>query len=113
FWRDGAAHQATVTLATRPGGHADKPAAAAGLEGPIGCRVEALPDEGVRVTSVDVRGPAWRAGLREGDVVVEVQGEERDNPLAFARAMSRRPAGAVTRLYVTRAGRPLFIGVAR
>lgn len=87
------------------------------LRGPgprIGVTVEDLtPEElakvsgargGVRITSVDSDSPAARAGLREGDVVVEFEGEAVRSTRQFARLVQETPRGHRVTLGIVRGG---------
>lgn len=72
--------------------------------GYLGVRIEqgrvvdpARPDEpfevGVAITEVLADGPAWRAGLRQGDLVVGVDGEPVNSPEELMQEVQRRQAG--------------------
>lgn len=52
--------------------------------------------KGVLVTSVVNDGPAAKAGLRAGDVITAIEGEEVDSPGDISRAISRKKEGDVT-----------------
>src|SRR5207237_5961320 len=115
--REGEERNAEVLLKERPGSTPSGPPkqVAMSSKDPLGCSVEDAgePQEGVRVTSVDVRGPSYRVGVREGDVIVEVDGAKVENKDAFKAALQRPHRSGVTRLYVRRGGRPIFFGVKR
>ena len=115
-WRDGKLRTVTVSLAPRPGGASDEPPARAVAatarkeQEPFGFSVEeqqGLP--GLRIASVDLRGAAYRAGLREGDLVVDVDGRPVRDHDAFSKAIAE--GGAVTRLFVRRNGRSIFFAL--
>jgi len=123
-WPDGAdGRLARAQAAYRGGGAGEKPGetaverpvrVAAGRKDqePFGLSVEEQPGRpGLRVSSVDLRSTAYRAGLREGDVVVDVDGQPVHDRAAFRRAVAG--GGAVTRLYVKRNGRSIFFGLRR
>src|SRR5215213_5989101 len=52
--------------------------------------------KGVLVTSVTADGPAAKAGVRAGDVITAIDGEEVDSPGDIARAINRKKEGDVT-----------------
>ena len=113
-WRDRSLRTVAVVLAEKPGQAAEEqPARAEGarkdLE-PLGVSVDEQPGlAGLGITSVDLRSAAYRAGLRQGDVVVDIDGRPVRNRAAFRKAVAE--SGAVTRLYVKRNGRSIFFGV--
>jgi S1-C subfamily serine protease len=77
---------------------------------PFGLSVEEQQGgRGLRVSAVDPRGAAYRAGLRDGDVLLDVDGRAVRDRAAFRKALSE--SGGVTRLYVRRNGRALFFAV--
>jgi S1-C subfamily serine protease len=114
-WRDRKLRTAGVVLAPRPGAVSDEPPARAATaarkeQEPFGFSVEEQPGEpGVRISSVDLRGAAYRAGLREGDVVLDVDGRSVRDRDAFRKAVAE--GGAVTRLFVRRNGRSIFFAL--
>jgi S1-C subfamily serine protease len=115
-WRERKLRTVAVALAEKPGETAvERPVrVAAGRKDqePFGLSVEEQPGRpGLRVSSVDLRSTAYRAGLREGDVVVDVDGQPVHDRAAFRRAVAG--GGAVTRLYVKRNGRSIFFGLRR
>lgn len=70
--------------------------------GRMGVRLQSLTDQladyfgvesGALVAAVSDGSPADGAGLRAGDVIVEVDGREADDPRDVARAVRRAPAG--------------------
>ncbi len=63
--------------------------------------------DGVIVTHVTTQSPASNAGLRRGDVILEVEGERVDSPAALGQALADAGDGAV--LLVRRNGATLFI----
>ncbi|HEY4425862.1 MAG TPA: PDZ domain-containing protein [Pyrinomonadaceae bacterium] len=52
--------------------------------------------KGVLVTSVTDDGPAAKAGVRAGDVITSIEGEEVDSPGDLSRVMNRKKEGDVT-----------------
>lgn len=59
---------------------------------------------GVRIGDVDQQGPAARAGLRDGDIVVEVDGERVRGARQFARVIQETPDGRAVTLAIVRDG---------
>ena len=118
-WRDGRSEDVRVTLAEKPGTASDAapalPANAARAPAePFGFAVEELGKEGrgVRVGAVDLRGDGYRAGLREGDVVLEVDGHPVSDRAGFRRVLGESRS-SVARLYVRRGSRTIFFGLRR
>ena len=76
-------------------------------------RVLSLPRaEGVLIRGVQRGGPADRAGVRVGDVVIDVQGQAtRDVPALLAR-IAELPPGSSARVTVLRDAKPLTLDVA-
>jgi serine protease Do len=60
--------------------------------------------EGVRIEDVDPNSPASKAGLRSGDVVVEVDGERVRSARQFSRLIQESPEGKSVKLGVLRNG---------
>jgi membrane-associated protease RseP (regulator of RpoE activity) len=52
--------------------------------------------KGVLVTSVTDDGPAAKAGVRAGDVITAIEGEEVDSPGDLSRVMNRKKEGDIT-----------------
>ena len=120
LWRGGKALELPVVLQEKPGSPWEPPAPAPGLRRdhePFGFAVDDPPQDdgdhgrGVRVASIDLRGCAYRAGLREGDLILEIDGHPVGDKAAYRKVIST-PA-PVARLYVRRAGKALFFGVRR
>jgi serine protease Do len=114
IWRDHALRTVAVALEEKPGPAAEeRPARAAAVRKnlePLGVSIDEQPGlAGVRITSVDLRGAAYLAGVREGDVVVDIDGRPVRDRAGFRKAVA--DSGAVTRLYVKRNGRSIFFGV--
>src|SRR5438309_6596099 len=111
--RDGAPQRITVIVAEMP---AEEPSlsAQAGSEG-VGLEVETLTpvdderlnlpmSQGVLVVDVATGGPADRAGLRRGDVILEVGRQPVSDARTLSQALGAVPAGEAALLYVHRAG---------
>ena len=111
--RDGKPVPVTVKVGEMPG-EEPAPAAAEGVEG-FGLQVEPLgADEarrlnlpflqGLLVTGVATGSPAERAGLRGGDVILEVNRQAVVDGKSLARALSAVEPGGSALLYVHRGG---------
>ena len=61
--------------------------------------------EGVRIGDVDPESPASKAGLRPGDIVVEVDGERVRSGRQFSRLIQESPEGKSVALGVVRDGK--------
>ena len=66
--------------------------------------VDAKEAQGVRIDDVDAGSPAEKAGLREGDVVVEYDGERVRSARQFTRLVQETPDGRTVRIAVLRNG---------
>src|SRR5437868_7183417 len=120
-WRGGHLREMRVGLVAKPG-DAPEPKIAAPLVrkdlGPFGFGVEDLGPTaggeraGVRITAVDLRGDAYRVGLREGDMILEIDGHSVRDRAEFRRTLAENRA-AVVRLYVRRGSRAIFFGLRR
>jgi len=66
-------------------------------------------NQGVEVVSLSQQGRAWAAGLREGDVIVEVNRQSIANLEAFNKAAAIDSSGAIAALTVIREGRKMLI----
>src|SRR2546423_12259000 len=66
----------------------------------------------VRVSAVDLRGDAYRVGLREGDTILEIDGHSVRDRAEFRRTLAENRA-TVVRLYVRRGSRAIFFGLRR
>jgi serine protease Do len=64
---------------------------------------------GVRIGSVDVRGSGFRAGLREGDLVLEVDGHPVDDRAVFEKQAAA--GSGIARLLVRRGQRVMYFGL--
>jgi len=104
-WRGDKALELSVLLGLRrdqePFGFAvEEPAAADAHHG-----------HGLRVTSVDLRSCAYRAGVREGDLILEIDGHAMADKVAYRTVVSGM--SGIARLYVRRGGKALFFGLRR
>lgn len=83
-------------------------------QGGVGLVLE-LKDGGVRVAQVSPGGPAARAGVRPGDVLVSIDAWvlPPDAKVPDVAAHIRGPAGTHTRLTARRAGQPVVLDVER
>ena len=59
-------------------------------------------DSGVLVTHVDADQPAAKAGLKVGDVIIEVAGQKVEDPSDLIDAVADKDAGAQVKLLVVR-----------
>src|SRR5215813_4219423 len=66
---------------------------------------------GALVSSVAARSPAARAGMRTGDLVVSVDGQEVDDPNAFDYRFATKRLGGQAQLAVVRGGREVRLAV--
>jgi Do/DeqQ family serine protease len=121
IWRSGHLREMRVALVGKPGEPPETPLRAPVLRKdlqPFGFGVEDLEAgeargrTGVRIASVDLRGDAYRAGLREGDLVLEVDGRSVHDRAEFRHALSDNHA-PIVRFYVRRGGRAIFFGLRR
>jgi len=66
-----------------------------------------LPEpRGVQITSVEEDSPAERAGIKNGDVVLEYQGTRVEGMEQFIRLVRETPAGRTVKIVVSRNGSP-------
>jgi serine protease Do len=72
---------------------------------------ETAQPQGVAIAGVDKTGPAARAGIKAGDVVLAVNGERIDTARSLIRAVAATPPGNNLRLSVRRAGHDMDIPV--
>jgi Do/DeqQ family serine protease len=66
---------------------------------------------GVLVSSVIPRSPAARAGLRIGDLVVELDGQSIDDPNAFDYRFATKPLSGHAQVTIFRGGREVKLGI--
>jgi Do/DeqQ family serine protease len=67
---------------------------------------------GALVASVVASGPAARAGMKTGDLIVSIDGTTVDDPNAFDYRFATKPLGGVAQIGVVRQGRELVVPVA-
>src|SRR5271165_3395300 len=88
----------------------------------LGARLQAVTPEiaetlglrlptGALVVSVVPNSPAARAGLKQSDLVVAIDGQTVDDPNAFDYRFATRPIGGTALIDVQRAGKPLKLTV--
>jgi serine protease Do len=76
-----------------------------------GLKAAAGATSGVRIDAVDQDSPAAKAGLREGDIVVDVDGDRVRSARQFARLIQETPEGRSVSLGVVRNGQRQTIAV--
>ncbi|GAC1346599.1 MAG: S1C family serine protease [Acetobacteraceae bacterium] len=74
---------------------------------PAGLQPAAGRDSGLMVVSLAPDGPAEKAGVLPGDILLEVAGAPAPHPRAVARALSGEQVGKPVPLRLLRAGQPL------
>jgi predicted metalloprotease with PDZ domain len=77
------------------------------LDGPrpfLGVHLEEGTDEGAVVTKVIEESAAERAGLREGDIIVAIDGEELDGSWSLTRRILKKEPGDIVELEIDRDG---------
>jgi len=67
---------------------------------------------GALVASVAADGPAARAGIKTGDIIVTVDGQIVDDPNAFDYRFATKPLGGTAQIGILRQGRDLVVPVA-
>jgi hypothetical protein len=80
--------------------------------GPKGPRMGILPDyqfggKGVRIDDVSVGGPAENAGLKKGDVIVEIAGKAVPNVNGYMTALQMQKAGVTLEVKILRDGKEM------
>jgi serine protease Do len=133
--RDGKKQEVAVTVAQRPDeeaiargetpedGDGGGPAAAEPAKGPrLGVRLQAVTPEmardmklegetGVLVTEVSPEGPAAKAGLQRGDLILEVNKQAVSKPDQLPPIVAKARPGSVIVLRVKRGSNALFVPV--
>ena len=77
--------------------------------GALNASSNAAVDAGLEVIAISQQSPAWAAGLREGDIVVEVNRQSVASPDDFEDAL--QAAGRLTALTVVRGSQRLLLFV--
>jgi serine protease Do len=67
-------------------------------------------DRGVIVTEVE-EGPAYKAGIREGDVIMMVDNQKVENARQFKEIVEKLPAGKSVPVLIQRRGGPVFLAL--
>jgi len=70
-------------------------------------------EQGLVVSDIDQDGPAWEAGMRRGDVILEVNRKEVTTLEDFRKAVAARDEERPTLFLVQRHGNTLYFGVKR
>ncbi len=128
--RGGAERKVTLAVAQRPddealvgkAGAEDRAGEETGKSPKLGVKLQALTpeiarqlgvrgDEGVVVAAVIDGGPAEQAGLRQGDVLVEVNRRKVAHPAEVAAAIGKLKDGDIALLRVRRGDAALFVAV--
>ncbi len=77
----------------------------------LGAAVGLNSSGGVTVTATLPGTPAEASGLKAGDIITAVDGEEVTSPAGFTSSVSSKPVGSIVKLTVTRGGETLEIQV--
>ena len=89
----------------------------------LGARLQAVSPEiaeslglkrpaGALIASVSTASPAARAGLKSGDLIINVDGQTIEDPNAFDYRFATKPIGGSARLGLMRAGKEIAVSVA-
>lgn len=73
--------------------------------------LKAAGSPGVRIDEVDEGSPAAKAGLREGDIVVDVDGDRVRSARQFSRVIQETPDGGTVKLGIVRNGQRQTVDV--
>jgi serine protease Do len=68
-------------------------------------------DDGVTIATLDRSGPAAKAGLKAGDVVVAVNGDKIDSSRGLIRTVAVVPPGNTVRVTIRRQGHEMEVPV--
>src|ERR1700682_4242196 len=68
-------------------------------------------EKGVEVTLVDQDAPAGKAGIKEHDVILTMNGTDLESGAQLRRMIHETPAGRVVTLGISRDGQPLSVQV--
>jgi len=79
--------------------------------GTIGIAVDSGPDGRVVISAVAPNGPAARAGLRAGDIVMSCDGRDVSSTRQFEELVLGAQPGSVARVRVRRGGEPRTVEV--
>jgi serine protease Do len=124
--RDGKSVELPVTLGKKPGSIAESNArtgrkgdkagdllglSVEGLTPQLASELQAGSESGVVVAAVKPGGPADEAGVREGDVIREVNRKPVTSPEEFSGALSGVKKGESLALLVSRGGASFFVGL--
>ncbi|MDA8123377.1 MAG: Do family serine endopeptidase [Deltaproteobacteria bacterium] len=66
-------------------------------------------EAGVVAGYVDVSGPAWEGGIREGDILLRVNRESLPGVDAYRKAVAAQPAGRMVSVLVLREGAQVYV----
>jgi serine protease Do len=69
-----------------------------------------IDDRGVIVTQVE-DGPAYKAGLREGDVILMIDNQKIENARKFKELIAKLPTGKSVPVLIQRRGGPVFLAM--
>jgi len=122
IWRGGKKRGFKITLTQMPEGPAAGPASPDALTSELGLSVARLATAvrkelgltgkaGVLVAEVEPGGPAARAGVRHGDVILRVGSTSVRNPSEFLEAVRKVEKRGVVRLLLFREGEKIFVAL--
>jgi aminopeptidase N len=103
---------ATIAAVAAPTSPAGGPSGGARSRGSFGTMPHfAHPGPGVKVAGVPPGSPAERAGIREGDVILQVDGREVANLAVFSAILKDLAPGQTVKAVVQRGGERLTLDV--
>jgi S1-C subfamily serine protease len=114
-WRNGRLHDMVATLEQKTSGPWSPQTAPPSIrreQEPFGFAIDEAGRE-VRIASIDLRSSAYRAGLREGDLILELDGKPVPDKSVYRKLISAMGKAAVSRLYVRRGAKALYFGLRR